>query len=79
MIAGSIITLICFYTPVIVIGSVLIAVDAGLITTFKVDTPVEKWVIYQLLFGTGTGLAFQQPYIAENLWMLVEGRMDCAR
>jgi MFS family permease len=64
MVAGSITTLIGYYTPVMVIGSVLVAVGAGLITTFKVDTSAVKWVIYQLLFGTGAGLAFQQPYTA---------------
>jgi MFS family permease len=64
MVAGYITTLIGYYTPVMVIGSVLVAVGAGLIATFKVDTPTVKWVIYQLLFGTGAGLAFQQPYIA---------------
>jgi len=64
MIVGSITTLIGFYTPVMIVGSVLVAVAAGLITTFKIDTPAIKWIIYQLLFGTGAGLAFQQPYIA---------------
>ena len=42
MVAGSITTLIGYYTPVMVIGSVLVAVGAGLITTFKVDTSAVK-------------------------------------
>ena len=64
LVAGSVTTFIGYYTPVMVIGSVLVAVGAGLITTFKVDTSAVKWVMYQLLFGTGAGLAFQQPYTA---------------
>jgi MFS family permease len=64
MVAGSVTTLIGYYTPVMIVGSVLVAAGAGLITTFKVDTSAVKWVIYQLLFGTGAGLAFQQPYTA---------------
>ncbi|KAH8811527.1 putative efflux pump antibiotic resistance protein [Xylogone sp. PMI_703] len=64
MVAGSVTTFIGYYTPVMVIGSVLVAVGAGLITTFKVDTSTAKWAIYQILFGAGAGLAFQQPYTA---------------
>jgi hypothetical protein len=63
MVAGSVTTVIGYYTPVMIVGSVLVAAGAGLVATFKVDTSVVKRVIYQLLFGTGAGLAFQQPIL----------------
>lgn len=40
------------------------SVGAGLLTTLKINTPVAKWVIYQVLFASGCGLGFQQPIIA---------------
>jgi hypothetical protein len=64
MVAGSATTLLGYYTPVMIIGSILVAIGAGLVTTFQIDTQAVKWVIYQVLFGAGAGLAFQQPYIA---------------
>lgn len=64
LIAGPVTTLIGFYTPVMVIGSILMAVATGLLTTFSPTTPPSEWISYQILYGIGVGLAFQQPYTA---------------
>lgn len=64
LIAGPVTTLIGFYTPVMVIGSILMAVATGLLTTFSPSTPPSEWISYQILYGIGVGLAFQQPYTA---------------
>lgn len=64
LVAGPVTTLIGFYTPVMVIGSILMAVATGLLTTFSPSTPPSEWISYQILYGIGVGLAFQQPYTA---------------
>ncbi|KAJ5673614.1 hypothetical protein N7507_002741 [Penicillium longicatenatum] len=62
--AGPITTLIGYYTPVMVIGAVFMAIATGLYTTFSPTTPPSEWISYQILYGIGVGLAFQQPYTA---------------
>ncbi|KAJ6115716.1 hypothetical protein N7523_006133 [Penicillium sp. IBT 18751x] len=62
--AGPITSFIGYYTPVMVVGSVLVAVATGLYTTFSLTTPPSEWISYQILYGIGVGLAFQQPYTA---------------
>ena len=64
LVAGPVTTLIGFYTPVMVIGSILMAIGTGLLTTFSPTTPPSEWISYQILYGIGVGLAFQQPYTA---------------
>ncbi|KAJ5885804.1 hypothetical protein N7504_011640 [Penicillium tannophilum] len=62
--AGPLTTAIGYYTPIMVLGSILMAVATGLYTTFSPTTPPTEWVSYQILYGIGVGLAFQQPYTA---------------
>lgn len=62
--AGPVTSFIGYYTPVMVVGSVLMAVATGLYTTFSPTTPPSEWIAYQILYGIGVGLAFQQPYTA---------------
>lgn len=40
------------------------SVGAGLITTFWVDTPEDRWIGYQVVYGIGMGLCFQVPNLA---------------
>lgn len=53
-----------YYTPFMLFGSVLVAVATGLITTWSPTTPTGPWIGYQILLGTGTGLAIQQAHTA---------------
>ncbi|KAK8168109.1 major facilitator superfamily domain-containing protein [Phyllosticta citrichinensis] len=64
MIAGISITIIGYYVPFMIASSVLMAIGAGLLTTFDVDTSPAKWIGYQILFGAGVGLGLQQTLIA---------------
>lgn len=69
MILGSIFggisnTKIGYYTPLAIIGSCVMSVGAGLITTFWVDTPQARWIGYQVIYGIGMGLCFQVPNLA---------------
>jgi len=62
--AGNLTSLIGCYSPVMLAGTIFMAVGAGLLTTLDVDTPPVQWIIYQILLGLGAGLSFQQSYTA---------------
>lgn len=64
IVAGGLVTVLGYYTPFIYLSVVLMAIGAGLLTTFKTDTGHSKWIGYQVIFGTGVGFGMQQPMIA---------------
>ncbi len=64
IIAGVAITMLGYYTPFMIGSSVLMAIGAGLLSTFKVGTGHSMWIGYQALFGLGVGMGMQQPLIA---------------
>ncbi|KAF3941416.1 hypothetical protein ABW19_dt0207327 [Dactylella cylindrospora] len=53
-----------YYTPFAIVGSCIMSVGAGLLTTLQVDTSESKWIGYQVLYGIGMGLCFQVPNLA---------------
>ena len=64
MLAGGLVTYFGYYTPFMLLSSVLMAIGAGLLTTFETDTNSAKWIGYQLLFGAGVGFGMQQILVA---------------
>lgn len=60
-----------------IFGSILMAVGVALITTFKPDTASGNWIAYQILYGVGCGLSFQQPYTAVQI-ILSESQVPMA-
>ncbi|THZ73324.1 MFS transporter [Aureobasidium pullulans] len=64
VVAGGLVTTFGFYSPFMIASSILMAIGAGLLTTFKVDTGHAEWIGYQALFGIGVGLGMQQILIA---------------
>lgn len=44
-----------YYTPFAIVGSCVMSVGAGLLTTFQVDTCEGKWIGYQVPYGLGLG------------------------
>jgi hypothetical protein len=53
-----------YYTPLAILGSCIMSVGAGFLTTFQVDTGEGKWIGFQILYGIGLGLCFQIPNLA---------------
>ncbi|KAG6020202.1 hypothetical protein E4U41_002923 [Claviceps citrina] len=53
-----------YYTALGIFGSSVMAVGAGLLTTWQIDTNQGKLIGYQILFGFGMGLCFQTPNLA---------------
>jgi hypothetical protein len=64
LIAGGIITAIGYYTPFMILSSVLMGVGAGLISTFSVGSGHAHWIGYQVIFGLGVGFGMLQPIMA---------------
>jgi len=61
---GPLISFTGYYNPTLILGSVLMTVGSGLITTFRPDTSAGYWISYQIVYGIGIGFAFPPPYIA---------------
>ncbi|KAI4726644.1 MFS transporter [Aureobasidium sp. EXF-10728] len=64
VVAGGLVTTFGYYTPFMIASSVLMAIGAGLLTTFKTNTGHAEWIGYQAIFGIGVGLGMQQILIA---------------
>lgn len=64
ILAGGLVTIFGYYTPMVIFSTAIMAIGAGLITTFDVDTIFGKWFGYQVLTGLGAGVGFNVPLIA---------------
>ncbi|KAF2112411.1 MFS transporter [Lophiotrema nucula] len=64
MAAGAGVTVLGYYTPFMLVSSILMAIGAGLLSTFETDTGHAKWIGYQFIFGAGVGFGMQQALIA---------------
>jgi len=64
VITGGLVSVIGYYTPFMLLSSLLMSIGAGLLTTWEVDTRHPAWIGYQVLFGVGVGAGMQQTLIA---------------
>jgi MFS family permease len=64
MASGAIVTVVGYYTPLVIASSIMMSIGAGLCTLFTVHTSQAQWVGYQFLFGIGVGIGFQQGSVA---------------
>jgi MFS family permease len=64
MICGAIVQRFGYYTPFMWLGSIIMAIGAGMIYTWKVDSGHSKWIGYQVLIGMGIGMGMQQSNLA---------------
>ncbi|CAG8038715.1 unnamed protein product [Penicillium salamii] len=62
--SGLSVTLVGYYTPFMIAGSMVMAVGAGLLLLLKVDTPLSMWLGFQIVFGAGAGIGLELPNIA---------------
>ncbi|CAK7563297.1 MAG: hypothetical protein SEPTF4163_001162 [Sporothrix epigloea] len=64
IVAGGVVTVVGYYTPFMIAGTILMPIGYGLITTFAPGEPSSKWIGYQIIAGAGVGLGMQQPLMA---------------
>ena len=48
-----------YYLPISVVGSALVAIANGLLSSLSPGTSTGKWIGYQIIAGVGRGLAMQ--------------------
>ncbi|KAF9266282.1 MFS general substrate transporter [Marasmius fiardii PR-910] len=64
LVAGGVISATGYYTPWMIVGSVLAAVGGGLVSTFKPYTATGMWIGFQIIYGAGIGSSMQQSLMA---------------
>lgn len=64
MLGGGLVTVLGYYTPFMILSSILMAVGGGLLSTFEVHTGHSMWIGYQVIFGMGVGIGMQQTMVA---------------
>ncbi|KAK8137910.1 major facilitator superfamily transporter [Apiospora sp. TS-2023a] len=64
VVAGIAVSVFGYYTPFMIAATVLMSIGAGLLSTFEPSTSRAAWIGYQVIFGLGVGLGFQQPLMA---------------
>ncbi len=62
--AGFLTTIKGYYMPFVLASSILMAVGAGMLTTFTLNTSTGQWIGYQIIFGAGSGFGFQHAITA---------------
>jgi MFS family permease len=62
--SGGLTQRIGYYTPFMIIGSSLMAVGTGLLTTWNMNTSSSQWIGYQIILGLGVGCTMQHPNLA---------------
>jgi hypothetical protein len=56
-------TVVGYYAPFFYVSTILMAIGAGLLTTWETDTGHSMWIGYQVLYGLGVGFGMQQALI----------------
>ncbi|KAJ0121621.1 hypothetical protein J7T55_008787 [Diaporthe amygdali] len=64
LLSGVAVTLIGYYTPFMILTTILMSIGSGLSSTWQPDTGSPVWIGYQILFGAGFGMGLQQPMLA---------------
>ncbi|POS77323.1 MFS transporter [Diaporthe helianthi] len=64
LIAGVVVSVAGYYTPFMLMSTILMSVGYGLISTFQPDTGAGVWIGYQIIAGAGVGVGMMQPLMA---------------
>ncbi|KAL8676292.1 MAG: hypothetical protein Q9186_007179 [Xanthomendoza sp. 1 TL-2023] len=60
VLGGVIVSLTGHYIPLMWASVVLASIGAGLLTTLNIDSGSGRWIGYQIIYGIGGGLGYQQ-------------------
>lgn len=58
--SGGAVTVFGYYTPLLILGSCIMATGSGLLYTLKPDVSTASYVGYQIIFGSRLGMSFEQ-------------------
>ncbi len=59
IVCGGLVQKTGYYLPEVMAGNAMVAIGAGLMSTFHPDTTEGQWIGYQILIGAGRGFAIQ--------------------
>jgi MFS family permease len=62
--SGGLTQKIGYYTPFMILGSCLMAIGTGLLTTWNAHTATGSWIGFQIIIGLGVGFTMQHPNLA---------------
>ena len=62
--SGWAVTKVGYFQPFMLLGSILVSVGGGLLSTLDLDSGPAKWISFQILAGLGIGASTQQPVVA---------------
>lgn len=63
-VSGVLVTIIGYYAPFMILGTILASVGAGLLLLFTPNVTAASWIGYQAIVGLGIGFGWQQPFVA---------------
>ncbi|KAH7125693.1 major facilitator superfamily domain-containing protein, partial [Dendryphion nanum] len=64
VLSGALVQKTGYYTPFMILGSVLMSIGAGLLTTWHISISSGAWIGYQCLLGLGLGFTLQHSNLA---------------
>lgn len=64
ILTGILTSKVGYYKPFLILGVLLAAIGAGLLTTLGINTSTSQWIGFQILYGFGFGFAGQAPNMA---------------
>ncbi|CAG8973892.1 hypothetical protein HYALB_00003670 [Hymenoscyphus albidus] len=70
--SGFILSAIGYYTPLMLLGSTMMGIGFGFLTSFTTNTGSSAWIGWQVMYGIGMGLAIPQPWSAIQTALAVE-------
>jgi len=70
--SGFILSVIGYYTPFMLLGSTMMAIGFGFLTSFRPNTGPSAWIGWQVMYGIGMGLAIPQPWSAIQTTLAIE-------
>ncbi|KAH7305125.1 major facilitator superfamily transporter [Rhexocercosporidium sp. MPI-PUGE-AT-0058] len=62
--SGGAVVFVGYYTPFLIVGSLVMSVGAGMLSTLKPDSSIGAWIGFQIIFGAGIGMTLEQCNIA---------------
>ncbi|KAK4126814.1 MFS general substrate transporter [Parathielavia appendiculata] len=72
LVSGALVSLIGYYTPFMILASILTPIGEGLMSTWTVDTTFSQWFGYEALTGLAFGMGMQQPLMAVQAVLPIE-------
>lgn len=67
IIAGGGASLVGYLPPFMFLATILASTGAAMLRTFHPDIPMAKWIGYQVLYGSGSGMGVQQSIVGAQV------------